>query len=275
MNKDYQRIEKAIHFLEQNYANQPGLTELANAIHVSPYHLQRLFKRWAGVSPKQFLQCVTLKHANNALRNGATMLSASEEVGLSSSSRLHDLYINFHAMTPAQYRNKGQGLKIEYGLHQTPFGNATIGQTDKGICSLFFSTATDAEQSENELVQYWPNADLSYQPQSTRQTIGNIFAPSSDKPLNLLVGGTNFQVKVWQALLDIPFGETRNYAQIAKSIDAPGAARAVGTAISKNPVAILIPCHRVIKSTGVVGEYHWGSERKKAILTWETCQLSA
>ena len=139
MNKDYQRIEKAIYFLEHNYAAQPGLAELADAIHVSPYHLQRLFKRWAGVTPKQFLQCVTLKHTNNALRNGATMLSASDDVGLSSSSRLHDLYINLHAMSPAQYRNKGQGLKIDYGYHQTPFGIVVIGQTEKGICSLFFS----------------------------------------------------------------------------------------------------------------------------------------
>ncbi len=275
MNKDYRRIEKAIHFLEQNYADQPGLDELSNAIHVSPYHLQRLFKRWAGVTPKQFLQSVTLKHANSALRNGATMLSASQQVGLSSSSRLHDLYITLQAMSPVQYRNKGQGLEISYGLHETPFGNSVVGETDKGICSLFFTDAKSKKQAENELSVYWPNAKLNYQPEITQTSIDKIFSPNENHRINLLAGGTNFQIKVWQAVLNIPFGQVRHYGQIADSIDAHSASRAVGTAVSKNPIAYLIPCHRVIRSTGVIGQYHWGQMRKKAILTWEQCQLSA
>lgn len=275
MKKDYQRIEKAILFLEQNYAEQPGLDELSNAIHLSPYHLQRLFKRWAGVTPKQFLQSVTLKHANSSLRSGATMLSASEQVGFSSTSRLHDLYINLQAMSPAQYRNKGQGLQINYGLHDTPFGNMIVGETENGICSLFFTDAKSKKQAEIEICEKWSNAKLNYQAEMTQPIVDTIFTDQYKDNINLLVGGTNFQIKVWQALLNIPFGEVRNYGQIADSINAQGASRAVGTAVSKNPIAYLIPCHRVIRSTGVIGEYHWGAKRKKAILTWEQCRLSA
>lgn len=276
MNKDYQRIKFAIEFLHENFSSQPGLDELSQAIHLSPYHLQRLFKRWAGVTPKQFLQCVTLKFTNNSLLNGDTTLNTTMNSGLSSSSRLHDLYIKFHAMSPAQYRNKGQGLKIYYGNHESPFGNMIIGITDKGICNLLFSNSESKSEARNQLQAYWDNAQLIHAPDKTMPVATKIGNHNTvTQKLNLHLGGTNFQIKVWQALLQIPFGSVSNYGKIANAIDSQGASRAVGSAVGKNPVALLIPCHRVIKSTGVIGEYHWGAERKKAILAWEQCRLSA
>lgn len=277
MNKDYLRIKRAIEYLENNYQIQPGLEELSNAVHVSPYHLQRLFRRWAGVTPKQFLQSVTLKHTNKALHNGDSILDVTLNAGLSSSSRLHDLYINFHAMSPAQYRNKGQGLTIKFGCQDSPFGHIIIGMTEKGICNLQFTESISHSRAMQALLRCWPRAELIHEPGIGEGTVKNIFSNglNSAQPINLHVGGTNFQIKVWQALLQIPFGEVRGYGQIAKTIHAKNAQRAVGSAIGKNPVAILIPCHRVIRATGVIGEYRWGTQRKQAVLTWERCRLSA
>ena len=280
MNKDYQRIKLAIEYLHENFAAQPGLDELSDVIHLSPYHLQRLFKRWAGVTPKQFLACVTLKFTNKSLLNGDTTLDTTMNAGLSSNSRLHDLYVNFHAMSPAQYRNKGQGLRISYGNHESPFGNMIIGITDKGICNLLFSNSEfeieHESEARNQLQAYWNNAEFIHAPDKTMAIANNIFnhnAPA--RKFDVHLGGTNFQIKVWQALLQIPFGSVSNYGKIANAINSQGASRAVGSAIGKNPVALLIPCHRVIKSTGVIGEYHWGVERKKAVLAWEQCRLTA
>lgn len=275
MNKDYQRIEKAITYLQQNYPAQPGLEELSDAIHLSPYHLQRLFKRWAGVTPKQFLQCVTVKHTNEFLHDGMTMLETSQAAGLSSSSRLHDLYINVHAMSPAQYRNKGQGMVIKYGYHPTPFGPVLVGMTDKGICTMHFSPGLD--KAEDSLKQHWNNAEHVHDQNATAEVVEMLFSDArpARKVLQLHLGGTNFQLKVWQALLEIPFGQVTNYGNIAATIGMPGASRAVGSAIGNNPVAYIIPCHRVIRASGVIGNYHWGEDRKKAILTWEQCQLAS
>jgi AraC family transcriptional regulator, regulatory protein of adaptative response / methylated-DNA-[protein]-cysteine methyltransferase len=269
---DYLRIEKAIAFLGSNYTRQPDLKEVARSVHLSEYHFQRLFTRWAGISPKKFLQYLTLKHAKRALKESRSVLDATFDAGLSSPGRLHDLFITIEAMTPGEFKQAGEGLIIHYGFHPTPFGECLLAVTDRGICGLSFVPTGKRSHVLKELQNRWVGATMREAPESTKPFVDRLFtgpAKSSRKPLQLLLKGTNFQVKVWEALMRIPEGSVVSYDDIAQVVGNPGASRAVGTAVGKNPVAYIIPCHRVIKRAGVIGSYHWGSDRKKALLGWE------
>ena len=274
---DYQRIERAIDFLRANFLTQPDLDEVARQVHLSPFHFQRLFTRWAGVSPKRFLQFLTVEHAKTRLAE-RDVLSAALDSGLSGPSRLHDLFVSVEALTPGEFKRGGAGLTIHHGTHPTPFGLCLLATTKRGICGLsFFNNTTDRDTALLELQAKWPTATLMHDEASTRLQADAIFnQPSSDrspkKPLQLLLAGTNFQIQVWRALLSIPSGAVTTYEALAQSIDQPKAARATGSAVGKNTLAYLIPCHRVIKKTGVFGEYRWGSTRKQAMLGWESAR---
>jgi AraC family transcriptional regulator of adaptative response/methylated-DNA-[protein]-cysteine methyltransferase len=267
---DYQRIEKAILFLEENSNRRPDLKEVARSANLSEYHFQRLFRRWAGISPKRFLQTLTLERAKEALKNSGSLLNVTYDTGLSSSGRLHDLFVNMEAVTPDEFRNHGAGLKIKYGFHPSPFGQCLIAVTDRGICNLSFVLQDGRTKIVRDFKRQWRHADILEYSAATKPYADRIFgAAKSAGPLTLHLKGTNFQVKVWQALLKIPRGMVASYENIARQINRPRAVRAVANAVAHNPVAFLIPCHRVIRKTGVVGGYRWGSARKKAILVWE------
>lgn len=272
---NYQRIASAIEYLNDHFREQPALEDIAAHVHLSPYHFQRLFTAWAGVSPKKFLQLLSLEHAKHLLREGSPRLSdAAYRTGLSGTSRLHDLFVNIEAMTPAEYRNGGNGLSIEYSLHQSAFGRLFVAATEKGICHLAF--VEDEEQALAELRLLFPNALCTRARAQKHAALATIFAPSNNMPdtIRLHLKGTPFQLKVWQALLRIPTGSLATYGQLATQIGQPQASRAVGTAIGKNPVAFLIPCHRVIRASGATGGYRWGPVRKQAIIGWESAQTS-
>jgi AraC family transcriptional regulator, regulatory protein of adaptative response / methylated-DNA-[protein]-cysteine methyltransferase len=272
---DYTRISKAIEYIEANYRNQPSLEEVAKEVYLSPFHFQRLFKEWAGVSPKKFLQYISLQHAKTLLQQQVSIAEASYETGFSGTSRLHDLFVSIEGMTPGEYKNGGQGLVIEYGFAQVPFGEIIIASTAKGICNLFF--IKNRKAAIEELKRQWPNATIKECKEIKQENILHFFNKdwSNLVKIKLHLKGTEFQLKVWEALLKIPFGQLSTYSSIAGMIDNPGAARAVGSAIGDNPVAFLIPCHRVIKSTGLIGDYHWGSTRKTAIIGWESAKILA
>lgn len=274
---DYTRIEKAILYLEENFRGQPGLKEVARKTGLSEYHFHRLFTRWAGISPKRFLQFLTAEYARGLLRESSNVLEAAYEAGLSGPGRLHDLIVNVYSVTPGELKTEGAGLTIRYGVHPSPFGDCLLAITDQGICALAFLSGRRAGEMVEELRTRWGNANLVSSPGATKAVSDRIFDPSrwgDASPLNVIVRGTNFQVKVWEALLRIPPGRVASYEEIAARIDAPGAVRAVGNALARNPVAFLIPCHRVIRKTGAFGNYRWGAARKKAILAWEaaTCR---
>jgi AraC family transcriptional regulator, regulatory protein of adaptative response / methylated-DNA-[protein]-cysteine methyltransferase len=271
---DYLRVEKAIRFLEENAREQPPLEEVARRVGMSEYHFQRVFRRWAGVSPKRFLQFLTAGHARRLLEDSWPVLDAALEVGLSGPGRLHDLMVVVDAMTPGEVRRRGEGLTIRYGSHPTPFGDCLLALTDRGVCDLGFPGAEDGDPVA-ALRARWPLARLEERPEATAPVAERIFARGAapgTPPLPLLLVGTNFQIRVWEALLRIPAGEVTSYERLAAGIGAPTAARAVGSAVGRNPVAYLIPCHRVIRGTGVFGEYRWGSARKKAMLGWEAAR---
>ena len=272
---DYERIEKAIVFLKQNFKQQPDLDEVAKQVHLSPFHFQRLFKEWAGVSPKKFVQFLSVEYAKDLLKQNLSLLDTSFETGLSGTGRLHDLFINVEGMTPGDYKNGGQDLQIQYSFAETIFGDVIIASTPKGICYLSF-VSNEQKETEN-LFKLFPNANFVQKTDLIQQNAMKFFrADWKDlKKIKLHLKGTPFQLKVWQSLLKIPLGNVSTYTAIANSIQNPGAMRAVGTAIGSNPVAFLIPCHRVIKSSGIVGEYHWGSNRKTAILGWEASSISS
>jgi AraC family transcriptional regulator of adaptative response/methylated-DNA-[protein]-cysteine methyltransferase len=265
--QDYQYVEKAIRFLEDNRLRQPELAEVAAHVGLSEYHFQRVFTRWAGISPKRFLQFLTKENAKQLLIS-ENVLSASYQAGLSSPGRLHDLLIQTEAVTPGEYRSGGAGLEIAYGFHPTPFGECLLGMTSRGICFLGFvlegrTTVLD------ELRRNWPQADLVEQPARTEPVAAAIFDRARSGPLTLHLRGTNFQLKVWEALLHLPPGGVTTYQKLAAQAGLPGASRAVGNAVGHNPVAYLIPCHRVLRKSGDFGGYHYGTARKKAILTRE------
>jgi len=267
---DYQRIEKAILFLEKNALRMPDLKEIARSANLSEYYFQRLFRRWAGISPKRFLQALTLEHAKQALKNSGSLLNAAYETGLSGPGRLHDLFVNMEAVTPDEFRNQGASLRIRYGFHPSPFGECLIAVTDRGISDLAFVPQGKRPRLIRELKMQWKRAEVLEDPSAIRPYVDRIFsAAKSAEPLTLHLKGTNFQIKVWQALLKVPAGMVASYEDIARKIDRPNAVRAVANAVAHNPVAYLIPCHRVIRKTGAVGGYRWGSARKKAILAWE------
>jgi AraC family transcriptional regulator of adaptative response/methylated-DNA-[protein]-cysteine methyltransferase len=268
---DYQRVEQALGYLAANRERQPGLGELAASIHLSEYHFQRLFKRWAGISPKRFLQFLTKEHAKELLVDAASLLEATYASGLSSPGRLHDLFVQTEAVTPGEYKRRGQGLQIFYGFHPTPFGECLLALTERGICHLSFVQGDDRSAALALLKIDWPRAQLVEAPERTAPFAKRIFTfkTGESTPLNLHLRGTNFQLKVWEALLRIPPGELTSYERIAAEIGRPGATRAVGNALAHNPVAYLIPCHRVIRKLGDFGNYRHGPLRKQALLGWE------
>ncbi|HSE06994.1 MAG TPA: methylated-DNA--[protein]-cysteine S-methyltransferase [Methylomirabilota bacterium] len=273
--RDYERIARAIGYLQRHANEQPGLAAAARHVNLSEHHFQRLFTRWAGVSPKRFLQYLTLEHAKSRLAGERGVLDVAGAVGLSGPGRLHDLFVTLEAMTPGEYRAGGAGLAIRYGLHDSPFGAALIAVTARGICALRFVDGPGP--GVDQLRRDWPDAELRHDPAAIAPVSERLFrplAPAPGRPLALLVKGTNFQVKVWRALLELPFATVATYGDIAGRIGAPGAARAVGTAVGANPVAWLIPCHRVIRESGALGGYRWGAERKAAMLGWEAAHAS-
>jgi AraC family transcriptional regulator of adaptative response/methylated-DNA-[protein]-cysteine methyltransferase len=272
---DYERIEKAIIYLRQNFKEQPDLDNVAKQVHLSPFHFQRLFKKWAGVSPKKFVQFISVEYAKNLLKQNVSLFDATFEIGLSGTSRLHDLFVNIEGMTPGNFKNGGQGLQIQYSYAESLFGDVIIASTEKGVCHLAF-TANQQTETEN-LFKLFPNANFVQKTDLLQQNALRFF--SNDwkdlSKIKLHLKGTPFQLKVWKSLLQIPLGNISTYNSIAGNILTPKATRAVGTAIGANPVAFLIPCHRVIKSSGIIGEYHWGSNRKVAMLGWEAAQISS
>lgn len=267
MSEDYLRIEQAIQYLEKHANTQPELSEIATAVGLSEYHFQRIFSRWAGISPKRFLQFITKEGAKNLLAKSENLLDTTYDVGLSSLGRLHDLFVTTEAVTPGEYKSGGAGLTIRYGLHDTPFGKALIGITERGICHLGFVDNSEGDAID-ALVAYWQQAKMIEDHQATTSLVEPIFDLSQrvNTPLHLHLRGTNFQLKVWEALLRIPPGAVTSYQGLATQAGRTGASRAVGTALGRNPIAVLIPCHRVIRKLGEFGNYRYGPVRKKALL---------
>ena len=267
---NYQRIAEAINYIKLNFKSQPNLDEVAEKVNMSPFHFQRLFTDWAGISPKKFLQYLSLEYAKGILKDKqATLFDTAFETGLSGTGRLHDLFINIEGMTPAEYKNGGKELSINYSFAETPFGNIIVASTPKGICYMAF--ADDREDALTQLMEQFPNATYTQVVDMAQQDALHIFKKDwTELPaIKLHLKGSSFQLKVWEALLKIPMGGLCSYGDISQKIALPNASRAVGSAVGANPVAFLIPCHRVIKSTGEFGQYHWGPTRKTAMIGWE------
>jgi AraC family transcriptional regulator of adaptative response/methylated-DNA-[protein]-cysteine methyltransferase len=278
--KDYIRIESALNYLTLRAESQPTLADVAEHVGLSEHHLQRLFTRWAGISPKRFLQFQTIESAKSLLRESRSVLDTTYSTGLSSGGRLHDLFITLEAVTPGEYKTGGAGLRIARGFHESPFGECLIATTERGICGLSFVVDADRDAATAELAERWPGATFVDDQRGTHAVAERVFSAwkgewaSSDEtktpaPLSLLVRGTNFQVRVWEALLRIPAGAVSTYEEVASAIGQSTATRAVASAIARNPVAYLIPCHRVIRKSGAFGDYHWGATRKVAMLMRE------
>jgi AraC family transcriptional regulator of adaptative response/methylated-DNA-[protein]-cysteine methyltransferase len=270
LSEDYLRIEQAIQYLENHFKDQPNLDEVAANIGLSEYHFQRMFTRWAGVSPKRFLQYLTKEGAKELLNQSENLLDTTYQIGLSSLGRLHDLFVTTEAITPGEYKSRGAGLTIRYGIHPTPFGKCLIGTTERGICHLSFVQTSEGDAID-ALVSDWKEAEMIEDHQSTAPLIAPIFILNlrEETPLHLHLRGTNFQLKVWEALLNIPVGAVTTYEHIASEVGNPKATRAVGTAVGHNPIAVLIPCHRVIRKLGGFGNYRYGASRKMALLARE------
>jgi AraC family transcriptional regulator of adaptative response/methylated-DNA-[protein]-cysteine methyltransferase len=269
--QDYRLIEQAIRFIEANANRQPELEEIAAAVGLSGYHFQRTFTRWAGISPKRFLQFLTKENAKELLARSENLLDTTHQVGLSSLGRLHDLFVATEAVTPGEYKSRGAGVTIRYGIHASPFGSCLIATTERGICHLGFVQTTEGNAIDN-LVADWNQAKMLEDYHATAQLVEPIFDLSrrGKESLRLHLRGTNFQIKVWEALLNIPVGAATTYERIAMQIGKPSALRAVGTAVGHNPVAVLIPCHRVLRKDGEFGNYRYGTARKKALLAYES-----
>jgi AraC family transcriptional regulator, regulatory protein of adaptative response / methylated-DNA-[protein]-cysteine methyltransferase len=275
MASDYIRIEMAIKFLEERHREQPGLDEIAHFLGLSQFHLQRLFRRWVGISPKRFLQFLTIEHAKQVLDETHDLLDATYETGLSSPGRLHDLFISIEAMTPGEFKHKGAGLVINYGIHPSPFGDCLLAVTERGICGLSFLAETKPEEALDDFQSRWPGARIYERPRLIKPYFDKIFPIDTNnrrRKITLFLNGTNFQIKVWEALIRIPPGHLCSYEDIARIIGNEDAVRAVGNAVAANPISFIIPCHRVIRKMGMFGDYHWGAARKKAIIGWESAQ---
>jgi AraC family transcriptional regulator of adaptative response/methylated-DNA-[protein]-cysteine methyltransferase len=272
---DYRRVEAAIRYLEEHAERQPDLAELAVHVGLSPAHFQRLFKRWAGVTPKRFLQFVTIEHAKLLLRDAASVLDTSYEVGLSGPGRLHDLFVSTEAVTPGQYKAFGDGIEVRWGFHDSPFGDCLLAETERGICHLSFADG-GGERNLARLRHDWGRSRLVEDRRHTGRTAAGIFGRTTpDKPLPLVLKGTNFQIKVWEALLRVPEGALLTYGDLAQHVCSSRATRAVASAVGANPVSYLIPCHRVLRKTGALGGYAWGTARKRAMLGWEAARTAA
>jgi AraC family transcriptional regulator of adaptative response/methylated-DNA-[protein]-cysteine methyltransferase len=274
--QDYRRIERAIRYLDDHLVDQPSLEDVAHEIGLSPFHAQRLFTRWAGISPKRFLGLLTVGHAKAVLQAGESVLDATYEVGLSGPSRLHDLFVGFEAMTPGEYKQQGASLTLSYGIHPTRFGDALLLTTERGIAGLSFVDG-DPDAALEEAQAAWPLSRLVADPAATGTLVGQLFGEDQQRQAlpPLLLKGTNFQVKVWSALLRVPPGRVISYLDLASAIGQPRAVRAVGSAIARNPIGYLVPCHRVIRATGALGDYRWGRTRRRALLAWESAQITA
>lgn len=273
---NYERIAAAIDFININFREQPTLDDVAKSIHLSPFHFHRLFNEWVGTSPKKFLQYTTIEYAKSLLKdNQLTLFEAAEESGLSGTGRLHDLFVAIEGMTPAEYKNGGKNLTIQYSFSQSPFGKIIVASTPKGICHMAF--ARDESSAFSALQGLFPNASFKPSMDPFQKNAMQIFSKDWTQPdeIKLHLKGTDFQLKVWQALLKIPLGQLSTYGTIAGQIEKPNASRAVGTAIGSNPVAYLIPCHRVIQSSGALGGYMWGTTRKTAIIGWEGTKINS
>jgi AraC family transcriptional regulator of adaptative response/methylated-DNA-[protein]-cysteine methyltransferase len=270
---DYERVADAITYININFKQQPTLEQIAEAVHLSPFHFQKMFTDWAGVSPKKFLQYISLEYAKGLLKDKqATLFDAAYETGLSGTGRLHDLFVNIEGMTPGEYKNGGENLQINYSFAESPFGNILIASTAKGICYMAFFD--DEALVIKDLSSHFPNAHYRQRTDLAQQNAMYIFTHDWSKlhEIKLHLKGTDFQLKVWEVLLKIPMGALSTYGKIADAIQNPKASRAVGSAIGSNPVSFLIPCHRVIQATGAIGGYMWGPTRKAAIIGWEAAK---
>jgi AraC family transcriptional regulator, regulatory protein of adaptative response / methylated-DNA-[protein]-cysteine methyltransferase len=275
---DYDLVKHTLAFISENWRDQPSLDTLADQAGLSPTHLQRLFTRWAGLSPKAFLQAVTLDHARGLLRDSASILDASYELGLSGPGRLHDLFVTHEGMSPGIYKAHGRGLNIQYGFHDCPFGRALILITGEGLAGLAFADHGKEKSALSDMTSRWPEATYVENQQATAAYAKRIFESERwqpDQPLKIVFIGSDFEIRVWETLLRIPFGKASTYSDIACHIGKPKAARAVGSAVGKNPISFVVPCHRVLEKSGGLGGYHWGLTRKRAILGWEAGAMAA
>jgi AraC family transcriptional regulator, regulatory protein of adaptative response / methylated-DNA-[protein]-cysteine methyltransferase len=268
---NYYRIEKAIGYLTESFKSQPDLDEIAQMVNLSPFHFQRLFLDWVGLTPKKFVQYLTLHHLKQQIKQTSNIIEAADIAGLSSQSRVYDLFVKIEGVSPQQFKSAGVALEIFYGYHPTPFGMCFIAVTEKGICDIHF---IDEDHTRNEyllFIQKWPFATLTHRPDLTQTYIKKIFQPEkvNAERLNLLVQGTDFQIKVWEALLNIPFGTVQSYQQISNQIGHPENVRSVASAAGKNPISYLIPCHRIVCKSGEVGKFSYGKVRKQAMIAWE------
>ncbi|MFD2582143.1 methylated-DNA--[protein]-cysteine S-methyltransferase [Pedobacter vanadiisoli] len=271
---NFNRIAKAISYIKANFKTQPGLEEIAEKVNLSPFHFQRLFSEWAGTTPKRFLQYISIGYAKEMLKENQSLFDTALETGLSGTSRLHDLFVNIEGMTPGEYKNGGENLYINYSFAESPFGNIIVASTSKGICHIAFYD--DENSALANLQRQFPAARYQQILDKEQQNALYIFSHDWSKlhQIKLHLKGTDFQLKVWEALLKIPMGRLATYGSIAKQLQNPNASRAVGTAIGDNPVAFLIPCHRVIQSSGALGGYHWGVNRKTAMIGWEAAKTN-
>jgi AraC family transcriptional regulator of adaptative response/methylated-DNA-[protein]-cysteine methyltransferase len=275
---DYDHVRRAIEFLSERWESQPRLEVLSAHLGLSPAHTQRLFKRWCGLSPKEFLQAITIDHARAMLQGSASLLDTAYEVGLSGPGRLHDLFVDHEAMTPGDFKRRGYGIEIAYGFHPSPFGTALVMMTDRGICGIAFADDKDGEAGAlADMTARWPHAQFVEQPERTAAEAARLFAPqgwTADAPFRVVMIGSDFEVRVWETLLRIPMGRACSYSDIARDIGAPKAARAVGAAVGRNPLSFVVPCHRVVGKSGALTGYHWGVTRKRAMIGWEKGQLA-
>lgn len=279
--RDYHHIRRAIAFLTETWAEQPSLEELAAQLDLSPAHCQRLFKRWCGLSPKEFVQAITVDHARGLLEGSASVLDAAYEVGLSGGGRLYDLFVSHEAMTPGDYKRRGEGLEMGYGFHPSPFGEALLIVTVRGVAGLAFVDEDKAQSREDVLAEMqgrWPKARFTAAPERTAPFARQVFDPATwgrDRPVRLVMIGTDFEVRVWESLLKIPMGRAVSYHDIARHLGQPTASRAVGSAVGRNPISFVVPCHRVLRGDGSLGGYHWGLTRKRALIGWESGRVAA
>ena len=274
--RDYARIEAAILYLEAHFRDQPSLDDVAREAGLGPHHFQRLFRRWAGISPKRFCQYLTLDYAKAQLEASASILDATYDAGLSGPARLHDLFVTYEAMSPGAFKRRGEGVEIAWGVHPSPFGPCFVGRTERGICALGFADdVSDANAVRAEFGRRWPAARFHEDPAATAHVAARIFGehPTDATPLRLAVAGTNFQLKVWEALLRIPPGRITSYQALGRALGLTRSARAVGGAVAANPISYLIPCHRVIRDTGRISHYEWGRSRKRVMLGWEAARF--
>lgn len=274
---DYAAVQRAIAYITEHWREQPEIEAIAAAVGVTDTELHHLFRRWAGLTPKAFLQALTLDHARKLLRDSASVLDASYEVGLSGPGRLHDLFVTHEAMSPGEWKTGGEGLTIRYGFHPSPFGLALIMATDRGLAGLAFGDPGEEQKAMADMMSRWPKANYVEDREGTGAIAHRVFDPKqwrAERPLRVILIGTDFQVRIWETLLSIPLGCAVTYSDIATKIQNPAACRAVGAAVGRNPISFVVPCHRVVGKSGELTGYHWGITRKRAMLGWEAGRVA-